>query len=99
MPMKQCMQWMQSQMGGRSESFNRRYEEEEHLEECCSEMKKVSSPCMCEAMRHMMRQMQQQYGTEEEMQQMMKEKMKSLPKMCGISSSSSTQCRFRAVFV
>ncbi|KAL8033621.1 hypothetical protein ABFX02_13G171400 [Erythranthe guttata] len=107
-PMSHCMQWMESQMRGRrsyggGESFirsavaNPRYQEEEHLEECCSEMKKVSSPCMCEAMSHMMRQMQQQYGTEEEMQQMMKDKMKSLPKMCGISST--TQCRFRAVFV
>ncbi|KAL7087849.1 hypothetical protein ACP275_13G093500 [Erythranthe tilingii] len=108
MPMSHCMQWMQSQMGGKSsygggDAFirsavaNPRYQEEEHLEECCSEMKKVSSPCRCEAMSHMMRQMQQQYGTEEEMQQMMKKKMQSLPKMCGMSSS--TQCRFRAVFV
>lgn len=102
--MMHCMQWMQSQTGRspyegsflRSAVANPRYQEEEHLQECCDELRSVSKPCRCEAMRHMMKQMQQQYGMEEEMQTM-KERMQSLPQMCNMKSP--TRCRFPVVFV
>ncbi|KAI3456979.1 hypothetical protein Pfo_013642 [Paulownia fortunei] len=101
MRMRHCMQWMQTQMGRqfepsflRSAVANPRYEEE-HLEECCNELRSVSSPCRCDAIRHMVTKMQQQYGTEEEMQQMLKQKAQSLPRMCKMTSPR--ECRFRAV--
>lgn len=101
--MSGCMQYMRSQMGRgpyeasflRSDVANPEYQEE-GLQECCSELRRVSSPCRCEAMRHMMRQMQQHYGQEEQMQ-MMKERMQSLPQMCNMRSP--TECRFPVVFV
>ncbi|EYU27340.1 hypothetical protein ABFS82_13G168300 [Erythranthe guttata] len=109
-PMKSCMQWMQSMMGGGPYVSNPRYIlDEDHLHECCNEMWGVSTPCRCEAMKQVMRQMmqqqqhgteevmQQQHGTEEVMQQMMKQKMQSLPQMCGMKST--TQCSFQTIFV
>ncbi|PIN07423.1 hypothetical protein CDL12_20010 [Handroanthus impetiginosus] len=70
---------------------------EEPLEECCNSLRSVSSPCRCEAIRHMMRRIQEEHGMEEEMQQMLKQKAQSLPRMC--NWSSPTKCRFRAVFI
>ncbi|KAL7087920.1 hypothetical protein ACP275_13G098000 [Erythranthe tilingii] len=100
-PMKSCMQWMQSMMGGGPYVSNPRYIlDEDHLHECCSEMWGVSTPCRCEAMTQVMRQMmqQQQHGTDQEvMQQMMTQKMQSLPQMCGMKST--TQCCFQTIFV
>nr|ABB60053.1 2S albumin precursor isoform 3 [Sesamum indicum] len=99
--MGHCMQWMRSVRVPYEESFVRsavadqgRFEEE-HLRQCCNELRAVKSQCRCEALRCMMRRMMQEYGREQEMQQMM-QKAEYLPRMCGMSYP--TQCRLRAIF-
>ncbi|KAL7131015.1 hypothetical protein ABFS83_13G171100 [Erythranthe nasuta] len=100
MPMKECIKWIQSELGGGRSTFPRSAVAnpgQEHLEECCDEFRRVSSPCRCEAVEHMTRQMQQQYGTEET-QETIRERMQSLPRTCNIRSP--TRCRSpAAVFV
>lgn len=99
--MRHCVQWMRSMTGPYEESFlrsavaNPQYEEE-HLQECCSELRSVSSPCRCEAIRHMMRRMQEEHGMEEEMRREMMQRAESLPRMCRMRSP--TQCRIRPIF-
>ncbi|XP_047969551.1 2S seed storage protein-like [Salvia hispanica] len=76
MPMMSCMKWAESKM--RSGPYRHRGgEEEEHLEQCCSELRRVSSECRCRAVKEMMMEMPQQV----EMQRM----MCSLPTMCRMS--------------
>ncbi|KAG6383226.1 hypothetical protein SASPL_157033 [Salvia splendens] len=48
MPMSSCMRWAESKMrrGPYADAYDRRRGgEEEHLEECCSELRRVSSQC------------------------------------------------------
>ncbi|KAG6391879.1 hypothetical protein SASPL_149643 [Salvia splendens] len=80
MPMSSCMRWAESKMrrGPYADAYDRRRGgEEEHLEECCSELRRVSSQCRCGAVKEMMMEMPQQV----EMQRM----MCSLPTMCRMS--------------
>ncbi|KAL1531542.1 2S seed storage protein 1-like [Salvia divinorum] len=86
MPMRSCMRWAESKMrdGPYADAFlrndRRRGGEEEHLEECCSELRRLSSECRCGAVKEMMMEMPQQV----EMQRM----MCSLPTMCRMSPCS-----------
>ncbi|XP_047965477.1 2S sulfur-rich seed storage protein 1-like [Salvia hispanica] len=80
MPMSSCMRWAESKMrrGPYADAYDRRRGgEEEHLEKCCSELRRVSSECRCGAVKEMMMEMPQQV----EMQRM----MCSLPTMCRMS--------------
>ncbi|KAK4398479.1 2S seed storage protein 1 [Sesamum angolense] len=99
--MRHCMQWMRSMRGPYEESFVRSTVEnqgrlkEEHLQECCNELREVRpSMCVCAAIRCMMKQMQQEHGTEQETQQM-RQKAMYLPRMCGMSYP--TECRMHSI--
>ncbi|KAG6390109.1 hypothetical protein SASPL_151591 [Salvia splendens] len=72
MPMTSCMKWAESKMrrGPYADAYDRRRGgEEEHLEKCCAELRRVSSECRCGAVKEMMMEMPQQV----EMQRMMLE--------------------------
>ncbi|XP_057793312.1 2S seed storage protein 1-like [Salvia miltiorrhiza] len=61
MPMRRCMMWAESKMRRGEDAFlrsGRRYGEE-HLEECCEELRQVSSECRCQAVKEMMMEMPQ----------------------------------------
>ncbi|KAL0399271.1 UNVERIFIED_CONTAM: 2S seed storage protein 1 [Sesamum radiatum] len=96
--MRHCMQWMRSMRGPYEESWsavaNQGRFEEEHLQECCNELREVRpSMCVCAAIRCMMKRMQQEHGMEQEMQQ----KAQYLPRMCGMTYP--TECRMgRPIF-
>ncbi|KAK6149334.1 hypothetical protein DH2020_016859 [Rehmannia glutinosa] len=96
MRMTHCMQYMQTRSSGsqyepsflRSAVANPRYQEE-HLQECCDELKSVSSDCRGDAVRHLIKEMKQRYRTEEEMQQMIKDKAHALPSKCNLKGRTA----------
>ncbi|KAL3647471.1 hypothetical protein CASFOL_008439 [Castilleja foliolosa] len=70
----------------RSEVANPGQYTEQYLEECCNEMKRVSSPCRGDAVRRVMMEMRAMWG-KEEMQEMMMKKARTIPQKCDLRRS------------
>ncbi|KAL3647484.1 hypothetical protein CASFOL_008452 [Castilleja foliolosa] len=92
MPMTHCKKYLATLSRPYEPSFLRsevanpaRYMEE-HLEECCDEMKSVSSPCRGDAVRSMIKEMKEMWG-KEEMQEMMMKKARTIPQKCELRRS------------
>nr|XP_009617265.1 2S sulfur-rich seed storage protein 2-like [Nicotiana tomentosiformis] len=62
---------------------------QEHLQQCCQELRNMDTQCRCEALRRMM--MQERGSRGQESEQILMERARYLPRMCNIQP---TQCRF-----
>ncbi|XP_016453453.1 2S sulfur-rich seed storage protein 2-like [Nicotiana tabacum] len=61
---------------------------QEHLQQCCQELRNMDTQCRCEALRRMVTQQRGGRGQDAER---MSERARYLPRMCNIQP---TQCRF-----
>nr|XP_016490160.1 PREDICTED: 2S sulfur-rich seed storage protein 2-like [Nicotiana tabacum] len=63
-------------------------QEQEHLQQCCEQLRNFDTQCRCEALRRMMMQERGSRGQESER---MMERARYLPRMCNMRP---TECRF-----
>ncbi|XP_051151770.1 2S seed storage protein 1-like [Andrographis paniculata] len=102
---RKCMRYLQSSRMETETPFLRSAvadpgQQEQELEECCNELRSVSSPCRCRMIKETLKEMQKQPHMEEEGKEeawQMKQKAESLPRRCGFRSP--THCRISTIFI
>ncbi|KAK9269287.1 hypothetical protein L1049_001057 [Liquidambar formosana] len=81
-----CERFLQQGRRGNELTFRRVVHNEEHLQQCCNQLRQMDDEeCQCEAIKMMVDQQQGRMQREEEMQEMM-QRAQSLPNKCGMRS-------------
>ncbi|KAK3021277.1 hypothetical protein RJ639_047268 [Escallonia herrerae] len=70
-------------------------QQQQHLRECCQQLRNIDEQCRCEAIRQMVRQQQMGGGSQQEQIQEMAQKAQYLPRRCNMEPQ---QCQIRAVW-
>ncbi|KAK3024301.1 hypothetical protein RJ639_043163 [Escallonia herrerae] len=70
-------------------------QQQQHLRECCQQLRNIDEECRCEAIRQMVRQQQMGGGSQQEQMQGMAQKAQYLPRRCNMEPQ---QCQIRAVW-
>ncbi|KAK3024300.1 hypothetical protein RJ639_043162 [Escallonia herrerae] len=68
---------------------------QQHLTECCRQLRNIDEQCRCQAIREMVRQQQMGGGSQQEEMQEMAQKAQYLPRRCNMEPQ---QCQIRAVW-
>ncbi|KAL2523670.1 2S seed storage protein 5 [Abeliophyllum distichum] len=71
-------------------------QQEEHLDDCCQQLRNMSERCRCQAIKQVVQQQEQQGGKYQtrEMEEIL-QKAENLPSKCDVEPK---QCQIRAVF-
>ncbi|KAK2984810.1 hypothetical protein RJ640_004635 [Escallonia rubra] len=70
-------------------------QQQQHLRECCQQLRNVDEQCRCQAIREMVRQQQMGGGSQQEEMKEMAQKAQYLPRKCNMEPQ---QCQIRAVW-
>ncbi|PIN25686.1 hypothetical protein CDL12_01565 [Handroanthus impetiginosus] len=69
-------------------------QQEEHLRECCQQLRNVDEQCQCEAIKYVVREVQQEGGSQQLRE--LYERVSELPRRCSLKTQ---RCEFRVVLL